>query len=383
LKRRRWLVLAALVSLLAVASLATAVAQAQSNGCIFDDGKAYCEMASGGLANAPFARRVVVPAAVSALPADLSVTSRFQLIALLAAGAAMIGTALLTRRLLRDRTSDGVAWAASLAAGGMVALSPHVYRLALTEPVLVDQVSVALGLAWCLLVTARRERIAWLSPLVILVLIPTREAWVIPLLAATGVLLWGGRRRLAAATLGATVVAAAFTLTRPTGPGRYDAVLEVLHNGRVALTHPDESAWAALFGVGVVSALALLLLADWRSLRGPVGIVFAVALAHLVQSFVAGADASRLASAALPFAIVLAFVAAADDEERRFPGLAVLIAATLWVWRPFDVASTGVTGYTEMYYPPGDSALIALASLALIAGVLVSARRRGASRIPA
>src|SRR5438067_13015201 len=113
--------------MLAVASVTAAAIRAHSNGCIFDDGAAYCRMASGKLAQLPWARRVAVPALVSWLPGGWSMAVRFQLVALVASAGATVATALLTLRLVRERATPRVAYPAAVAAGALVALSPHLF----------------------------------------------------------------------------------------------------------------------------------------------------------------------------------------------------------------------------------------------------------------
>jgi hypothetical protein len=332
-------------------------------------------MAMGRLATLPFSRRVLVPAVVSWLPGGWSVVVRFQLVALVAASGATVASGLLTLRLLRDRASARVAYPAALAAAALVALSPHIFRLGLTEPVLVDQPAIFLGLIWCLLVTARTRALRAVSPLLVLLLVPTREAWVLPLLLATGVMVWMRRPFLATATLGATLAAAVFTFTRPSWSvgawSHYSSVVQVLHDGRVALTHPDHTLWAVFFGVGFAAALALLLLSRQR-LRDPLGIVFVIAVGHLLEAPLAGTDVSRYAAAALPFAIVLAIVATVEvGTSRAFWSLVALTAATVLVWQPFRVAGAGVRAYFSMYYPGGASAMIALGGVVLIATTVI------------
>jgi hypothetical protein len=302
----------------------------------------------------------------------LSVAVRFQLVALVAAAGATIATGLLTLRLVPERAAPRIAYPAALASAALVALSPHLFRMALTDPVLVDQAAIFLGLVWCLLVTARSPSLRWLSPLAVLLLVPTREAWVLPLLVATGVLWWMRQRALAAGTLGATLASAAFTFTRPRAPGRYDTVIQVLHDGRVTLTHPDHALWAVFFGVGLAAGLGLVLFTRRERLRGPIGLVLGVACAHLVQAPLAGTDVSRYAAAALPFAIVLALVAAVDLGSRHaFGALVALTAATALVWQPFRIAGAGVRSYVSMYYPGGTSAIVALGELVLIVVTLI------------
>jgi hypothetical protein len=249
--------------------------------------------------------------------------------------------------------------------------------MALTEPVLVDQAAIFLGLVWCLLATARTPALRFLSPLVVLLLVPTREAWLFPLLFATCVFWWMRQRALAAATLAATLASAAFTLTRPEAPGHYSTAIQVLHDGRVTLTHPTHAMWAVLFGVGLAAGLGLVLFLRRERIRGPVGLVLAVACAHLVQAPLAGTDVSRYAAAALPFAIVLAIVAAVDvGTTRAFRALVALTAATALLWQPFRVADPGVRAYASLYYPGAASTLIALGGLAVIATALIWVTRR-------
>jgi hypothetical protein len=381
LVRQRWLLFAAGITLLAVASVTVASLHAHTNGCIFDDGAAYCRMAAGKLATLPFSRRVLVPTVVSWLP-GASLVVRFQLVALVCASGTTIATGLLALRLLRNRAATRVAYPAALAAAGFAALSPHLFRLALTEPVLVDQAAIFLGLLWCLLVTSSEGPPRALSPLLALLLVPTREAWLLPLLLATGVMVWMRHRVLAAATLVASLAGAVFTVTRPTwsvGPwSHYSTVVQVLHDGRVVLTHPDHALWAAFFGVGFAAVLALLLLTRWHALRGPLGIVFVVAVGHLLQAPLAGTDVSRYAAAAMPFAVVLAIVATVEvGTSRAFWSLVALTAATMLLWQPFRVAALGVHAYFSMYYPGPASAVIALSGLLLIATALIWVLRSG------
>src|SRR5205085_12108890 len=130
----------------------------------------------------------------------------------------------------------------------------------------------------------------WMSPLVVLFLVPTRETWVLPVLLATGVIWWTRQRALASATLLATLAATAFTYTRPSAPGRFHTILKILHDGRVALTHPDQALWTVFFGAGFAAFLALLLLPRWQRLRGEARIVLVIACVQLVEAPLSGGD---------------------------------------------------------------------------------------------
>jgi hypothetical protein len=371
-----WPLFAAVVAVVAVASVIITSLRAPSNGCLFDDGVAYCQMGLGKLTTLPWSRRVAVPALVTVLPHTWSVVLRYQLVALVSSLGATIGTFFLTIRLVRDRTTPCVAYCAAVAAGSLVALAPHLFRMALLAPVLVDQAAIFLGVVWCLLVTCETGSLKWASPLVALLLVPTREASILPLLLAAGVLWWMRQRALAAATAVATVLGTVFTLTRPTstvGPfGHFSSAIQVLHDGRVTLMHPDRALWSVFFGAGFVTFLALLLFARRRQLRGPVGIVLAVACAHLVQAPLGGTDVPRYAAEAVPFAAVLAMVAAIEvGTPRAFWGLTALTAATLLLWQPFRVPSPGAGPYLAMYKPGGDAVVIALGGILLIAATLI------------
>jgi hypothetical protein len=163
-----------------------------------------------------------------------------------------------------------------------------------------------------------------------------------------------------------------FVLTRPSASGPYSAVIESLHWAHLALVHPDRTVWAIFFGVGLCSAPALVPLARGRRLDGPIAIVFAVAVGQLVQALFAGADHSRLAAAALPFAVALAIAATVElGSARALAGLVVLVAATVLVWQPFRVPAPGVNGYAAMYYAGSSSAPVAVGGVILIMTVLV------------
>lgn len=386
LVRNRWLLLAIALALLAVASVTAAFIRTRSNGCLFDDGVAYCRMALGKLAYPPWSRRVLVPAVVSWLPAGWSVVLRFKLIALVASSGATIGTGLLALRLIRDRATPRVAYACAVAAAALVALAPHYFRMALTAPVYVDQVAIFLGVVWCLLVTARARSLRSVSPLVVLLLIPTREAWVLPLLLAAGVLWWMRDRVLAAATLAAILIGAAFTFTRPSASGgawsHYSGLIQVLHDGRMTLTHPDHALWGVFFGVGFVAFLAVLLFARWRRLRGPVGIVLAIACGHVLQAPLAGTDVCRYAAEAVPFAVVASLLAAIEAGSSRATwALGALTAATVLLWQPFRTPAPGAKAFQSMYTPGNSSVFIAIGGVILIVTTLIWTLR-GPSAMP-
>jgi hypothetical protein len=369
-------VLAAVVTVVAVASMILTSLRAPSNGCLFDDGVAYCRMGVGKLATLPWSRRVAVPALVTVLPHTWSVVFRYQLVALASSLGAAFGTFGLTLRLVRDRTTPRVAYSAGIAAASLVALAPHLFRMGLLAPVLVDQAAIFLGVVWCLLVTAKSRSLNWLSVPFALIMIPTREASILPLLLASGVLWWMRQRALAAATAVATVLGTVFTFTRPTstvGPfGHFSSAVQVLHDGRVTLTHPDRALWSVFFGAGFLTFLALLLFARRRQLQGPVGIVLAVACVHLVQAPLGGTDVPRYAAQAVPFAAVLAMVAAIEvGTPRAFWTLTALTAATLLLWQPFRVPGPGAGPYLAMYKPGGDAVVIALGGVLLIAATLI------------
>jgi hypothetical protein len=196
------------------------------------------------------------------------------------------------------------------------------------------------------------------------------------LLLATGVLWWIGERALAAATAVATLIGTVFTFTRPTstvGPfGHFSSAIQILHDGRMTLMHPDRALWSVFFGAGLVTFLALLLFTRGRQLRGPVGIVLAFACAHVIQAPLGGTDVPRYAAQAVPFGAVLAMVAAAETRTpRAFWALSVLTAATVLLWQPFRVPSRGAAAYLTMYTPHGDAPVIALGGAVLIAVTLI------------
>jgi hypothetical protein len=248
--------------------------------------------------------------------------------------------------------------------------------MGLLAPVLVDQAAIFLGVVWCLLVTAKSRSLNWLSVAVALILIPTREASILPLLLASGVLWWMRQRALAATTAVATVLGTVFTFTRPTstvGPfGHFSSAVQVLHDGRVTLMHPDRALWSVFFGAGFVTFLALLLFARRRQLRGPVGILLAIACVHLVQAPLGGTDVPRYAAQAVPFAVVLAMVAAIEvGTPRAFWALTALTVATVLLWQPFRVPGPGAGPYLAVYKPGGDAVVIGVAGVLLIAATLI------------
>ena len=376
LRRHGWLLFAGVVALLAIASVTVASVRAHANGCIFNDGTAYCHMAMGKLAPLAWSRRVVVPAVVSWLPHQWSVVDRFELVALVAAAGATIASGLLAYRIVRYRATPRLAYPAALCAASVVAVSPHLFRLALTTPVLVDQAAIFFGLVWCLLATARTRWLRWMSPLLALVLVPTREAWLLPLLLATGVMVRRRQRALAAATLVAALGGGVFTLTRPSAPGAYNDIIQILHVGRLTLTRPDHALWSVAFGAGFAAFVALPLLIRWRHLSAPTGVVLAVAVGLLVQAPLGGVDISRYAAAALPFGVVLATAATVESgTSRGFWALVGLTAATLLLWQPFRVTSPGASAYFAMYYPGQASTVIALGGLILVAAALIWVHR--------
>lgn len=376
LRDNRWLLLAVIVAAVAAASIVVTALRAPSNGCLFDDGVAYCHMGLGKLTTLPWSRRVAVPALVTFLPHSWSVVLRYQLVALVSSFGATMGTFVLTLRLVRDRAAPKVAYSAAATAAGLVALAPHLFRMALVAPVLVDQAAIFLAVVWCLLVIAKSRPVNWLSPPIALLLIPTREASIVPLLLAAGVLWWMRDREIAVATAVAVALGTVFTFTRPAstvGPfGHFSSTIQVLHDGRVTLMHPDLALWSVFFGAGFVSLLALLLFARWRGLRGPVGIVLAIAIAHLLQAPLGGTDVPRYAAQAVPFAAALAMVTAIElRTPRAFWALGALTVATLLLWQPFRVPGPGAKAYLAMYKPAGGATLIALGGVVLVAATLV------------
>jgi hypothetical protein len=368
------------IGVLALASIIVVALRAPSNGCLFDDGVAYCQMGLGKLTTLPWSRRVAVPALVTVLPHSWSVVFRFQLVALVSSLGATIGTCLLTLRLVRDRTTPRIAYSAAFSAAGFVALAPHLFRMALLAPVLVDQAAICLGVLWCLLVTALSKPLNWLSVSIALLLIPTREASIVPLLAAAAVLWWMRQRPLAAATVVATVIGTVFTFTRPTSTvgkfGHFSSAIQILHDGRMTLVHPDHALWSVFFGAGFVAFFALLVFACRHRLRSPVGVVLAIACVHVVQAPLGGTDVPRYAAQAVPFAAVLAVVAAIEiGTPRAFGALSVLTLATLLFWQPFRVPSRGAAPYMAMYEPGHGAWVIALGGVLLIAVTLGSVLR--------
>lgn len=375
-----WPLLAAVVGVLALASIIVTSLRAPSNGCMFDDGVAYCQMGLGKVTTLPWSRRVAVPALVTVLPQAWSVVFRFQLIAVVSSLGATIDTFLLTLRLVRERTTPRIAYSAAFTAASLVALAPHLFRMALLAPVLVDQAAIFLGVLWCVLVTANSKSLRWLSVPVALLLIPTREASIVPLLLAAGVLWRIRRRALAAATVVATSIGTIFTFTRPTSTvgkfAHFSSAIQILHDGRVTLIHPDRALWSVFFGAGFVTFLALLLIARRRQLPGPVGVVVTVACVHVLQAPLGGTDVARYAAEAVPFAAVLATVAVIEiGTPRAFVALTALTVVTLVFWQPFRVPGRGAARYAAMYEPGRGAWVIALGGVLLLAVTLRSVLR--------
>jgi hypothetical protein len=265
---------------------------------------------------------------------------------------------------------------------GLTALSPHVVPLALLAPVLVDQVAAVVGLAWLLTVTARRPGLVFVSPLLALIVVLVREAWALPLLACAVLVFLSGQRLLGLLTGLATLLGLGTALTAPALAGPYSSTTIALHSAKDALLHPLGAVWSLAFGAGVLGLLGLLVGA-WSLVgrrRGRRGVehasqrelVAVVGVAHLLLALVGGADVSRLAAAALPYAIALAVAWAVELPQPDGAWLLVVgVIVTALVWRPWIVVRRGEPAYFARYYP-GPTLTQVLALVAVVGGVAVT-----------
>src|SRR4051794_11852719 len=95
-----WPLLAAGVSLLSLAGVLVQIFWHGSNPCAFADARSSGAMAAGQGAGAPFSRRIAVPDLVSRMPAEWSLTTRFETLAVFSVVVTAVAVVLLARRLL-------------------------------------------------------------------------------------------------------------------------------------------------------------------------------------------------------------------------------------------------------------------------------------------
>ena len=364
----RGLALGAVVGLLSALIVLRLTFSHPVSPCAFEDGEAYCSMASGGPAPIPFSRRLLVPAVVSWLPGSYSLTGRFQAVAVTSVLVMIIGAMVLTRRLMPRSLPPGVRTGAAIVAASLTAVAPHTLRLALSWPALVDQAATALGLVWLLLVLTRVRVLVALSPFVAFATVAAREAWALPLLVVAAIL-WHRGRRLAAALTGCGAIAAVlFGLLRPHASGGYSTVRAILGAGKAGVTNPFGELWALVFAVGIVSVLGLLTASTLR--RGEAGAyhvpVIAVIGSLLFEAVLTGSDVSRLASGALPFALALGVSEASRRTSLESDAtLAVLTLASLLLWQPLRVLKAGDPSYLSYYYPRATASAMCAVLVAL------------------
>jgi hypothetical protein len=338
--------LAQVVAVVTVALLAwqavTAERIARAGGCGFD-GEQYCAAARGLRIDAPYSRRPLVPHLVRLLHLG-SVLDRFVVVDLVALAVAAVLAGVLVVRL-----SGSVD--AAVVAGCLLLLQPLTVHAALTYPAATDPVALALLLGW--LVLYAFERPWWGLPVAVLACL-AREALgpVVLAVVVADVVTSRPRWRLAVATAAAVVTAVAYDYAVPSA-GRGLTTAQVLrtwlrmHFGSVG--GGARLAWMVLTGLGLVPLL-LLARNAWRVPRRPLVLLGTAAAVNAVLAVAGGNDTARLLLPTLAVVIVLA-PAYAAREPRVVPVLAVLVAGTVLLWRPWLV-SPGETAAFLRYYTP-------------------------------
>ena len=302
-------------------------------------------MASGELASPPYSRRVLTPLVVRALHFG-SVLDRFLIVNVVSVAALTGLVFVLTTRLAVCASSDPQrSNAAGVIAASLVVLNPFVWHVIWTYPALTDELSLALGLGWLLVLTGTRTWVSWLSiPLAVLTVL-CREAWGPPMLLALFAcwLLLPARRALEATNAAVVLAAGVATLHMPMVPGPLtDSFATVARRQLDAHFTTTEGLarflWMGAAGLGFVVLLGVVM-RKAPGTRSLAGVVLALAAGHIVMAVLGGTDTDRILvpAAALLTALALGAVARVRAAD---PALAVAVLASLAVWQPWHRVSS-------------------------------------------
>ena len=331
-------------------------------GCATIDGRNYCAMAKGRVAQEPFARRVLVPAIVRILPIG-SLADRFRAVDIVAIILMVIAGAVVIRRGAVALGADPrrAHWAA-IGGGALVGMLPHATRLGLSVPVLTDFAAMGLAMLWFALFTTRSRIAQWVSVPVAAMTVLTREQWALPIVAIGIVAtVWPAivRRRVGVASVAAVLVALGVAFSQPTH-GAYASGLGAFGN-QIKASILTPHGWLmylvnVLFAIGFVPA-AWFVIARPIITRLPgrpeaalvVGGALVVGLVQLPLTVFSGYDIARIAANAAGFLIVATFAAVA------YAGCDVLLVAlaagSVLFWRPWITLSGPMNHYLQLYVP--------------------------------
>lgn len=303
------------------------------------DGVAYCRMAAGELAFPPYSRRPLTPLLVHSLHFG-SVLDRFLIVNLLAAAVATVLVFFLTRRLA---VGSGMqrANAAAVIAASLVALNPFVWHMAMTYPALTDNLALALGLGWLVVLTGSRP---WLSVALAPLTVLCREAWAPPILLALVVcwLVLPALRELWATNAALVIAAGLAALNMPELPGGQTRSFVTVANEQLRDHFTTQQGlsrflWMSAAGLGFVVLLVVVRRQETRT-RSLTAVAVALAGGHIAMAVVGGTDTDRLLVPA--FAILTAVALGAVARVRAAdPALAVAILASLAVWHPWRIVN--------------------------------------------
>ena len=374
----------------AVASVARSALIAVPLGC-YADGAVYCAMAEGQLGVAPHSRRVLAPFVVRLMDVG-SLANRFRVLDAVCLLLAAVACFVLTRRVAAGAgAAPSAASAAGVAAAALLVASPFGLRALVFVPVFTDTPALAFGLLALVAITSEPQsptsRVAAAVAAGATVL--TREAWLLPLVAAAALAAppgWRQRARAAAPVAIVGGICFVAVLFAPRTPADFDQLqlsLDLLERyflhagGFAALT------WSLLFAVGLLPALVVA--RPRRAIARTELALLAAAGVHLAQTVVGGGEAPRIASPAMACLLVVGVAWVAARPDRLLPGL-VLLVGTAIVWRPW-VALYTASDYEHYFTPHGLHGVLrhrvlvdgSIAAVALAVAVIVHRRVSGAA----
>lgn len=341
----------------------------RAGGCGFD-GAQYCAMALGHLAAGPFNDRILLPMLVR-LTHPLTaavVVSRFAILDVVSFLAVMAGVAVMTMRVAGVLgATPGRRLSAALLAVALIAAAPMAFHLVRYYPVLTDPGAIAIGTWWIVLLTSRNPRLQLLSVPLAALAILGREAWAPAVLVSPGVVLAFRRSGVASAVWVLTAVAGALAtwivLHQPdngtTQPLlaliRYDMHLD-FGSGMWGLSR---FAWMTAFGLGFVPLLILrrarrsgraVLAGRDPEAKALIAALVTATCCLAVVGGLSGWDLQREFFALAPFLFPLAAAVAASYPELDIE-VALLCAASLLMWRPFQVVPSTTTALFAYFFP--------------------------------
>ena len=336
-------------------------------GCLFEDGRSYCRLASGQMAAAPFNRRILAPMVVRLMHVG-SLATRFGVLDLVGMTSAVLATILLGRLLARNvGQSDRVALTVGIAGAAMFTLSPYAVRDIRYAPTLVDDPALGLGLfALLAILTAKSWTAVAVAAALTLAAMLTRESWGLPLAAAAIISArpWtrrGPRRKLVYAVIAVIGFGAAVQWTLPySGPSVSPFTVALQRIDYYGSIHgaADLIYQVTMATGGFLALIGCLLLIPSvrRPLLSPVGLPLTVAALSLTcEGVVGGTDIGRIAYSGLPVIAILALAGLVACDEVvvvRF-GVVTLIATVVFFHPWMTLSGSGTNYGLHLYFNGG------------------------------